>query len=116
GTRTFTTPGATIYSATKAAQLAMVLQLALELGRHGIRINAVCPGAIETEIDDNTHIRKQRQTEVPAKFPEGDIPLTGGVPGTIEEVADVIAFLASDASRHVTGTPIWVDGGQSLLR
>lgn len=116
GTRTFTSPGATAYSATKAAQLAMVQQLALELGRHGIRINAVCPGAIETEIDDNTHIRKKDQTEVPVTFHDGDIPLTGGEPGTIEEVADVIGFLASDASRHVTGTPIWVDGGQSLLR
>lgn len=116
GTRTFTTPGATAYSATKAAQLAMVQQLALELGRHGIRINAVCPGAIDTEINDNTNVRKKRQTEVPVQFPEGDIPLTGGESGTVEEVAEVIAFLASDASRHVTGTPIWVDGGQSLLR
>lgn len=116
GTRTFTTPGATAYSATKAAQLAMVQQLALELGRHGIRINAVCPGAIETEINDNTRVRKKRQTQVPVEFPEGDIPLTGGESGTVDEVADVIAFLASDASRHVTGTPIWVDGGQSLLR
>ena len=116
GTRTFTSPGATAYSATKAAQLAMVQQLALELGRHGIRINAVCPGAIETEIDDNTRIRKKDQTEVPVTFPDGDIPLTGGEPGTREEVADVIGFLTSDASRHVTGTPIWVDGGQSLLR
>ncbi|MCJ8240471.1 SDR family oxidoreductase [Peteryoungia algae] len=116
GTRTFTTPGATAYSATKAAQLAMVQQLALELGQYGIRINAVCPGAIDTEIDDNTRTRKQREAEVPVEFPEGDIPLTGGKAGTAAEVADVIAFLASDASRHVTGTPIWVDGGQSLLR
>lgn len=116
GTRTFTTPGATAYSATKAAQLAMVQQLAVELGRHGIRINAICPGAIETEIDDNTNVRKKRQTEVPVEFPEGDIPLTGGESGTIDDIADVVAFLASDASRHVTGTPIWVDGGQSLLR
>lgn len=116
GTRTFTTPGATAYSATKAAQLAMVQQLALELGRHGIRINAICPGAIETDIDDNTKVRKKRQAEVPVEFPEGDIPLTGGESGAAEDVADVVAFLASDASRHVTGTPIWVDGGQSLLR
>ena len=116
GTRTFTSPGATAYSATKAAQLAMVQQLAVELGRHGIRINAICPGAIETEIDDNTHIRKKDQTALPVTFPEGDIPLTDGEVGTTEEVADVISFLASNASRHVTGTPIWVDGGQSLLR
>ncbi len=116
GTRTFTSPGATAYSATKAAQLAMVQQLALELGRYGIRINAVCPGAIDTEIDDNTRIRKKRQTEVLVTFPEGDIPLTGGEAGAIADVAAVIGFLASQASRHVTGTPIWVDGGQSLLR
>lgn len=116
GTRTFTSPGATAYSATKAAQLAMVQQLALELGQYGIRINAICPGAIGTEIDDNTSMRKKAQTEIPVEFPEGDIPLTGGEAGTVEDVAEVIAFLASKASRHVTGTPIWVDGGQSLLR
>lgn len=116
GTRTFTTPGATAYSATKAAQLAIVQQLALELGRHKIRINAVCPGAIATSIDDNTAVRDRAETEVKVAFPDGDIPLTDGVPGTIEEVVDVIHFLLSSASRHVTGTPIWVDGGQSLLR
>ncbi|TPP05418.1 SDR family oxidoreductase [Rhizobium glycinendophyticum] len=116
GTRTFTTPGATAYSATKAAQLAMVQQLSLELGRHGIRINAVCPGAIDTSINDNTTMRGREETEVPVKFPEGDIPLTGGESGTIEEVAEVISFLLSSASRHVTGSPVWVDGGQSLLR
>lgn len=116
GTRTFTSPGATAYSATKAAQLAMVQQLALELGQYGIRINAICPGAIGTEIDDNTSMRKKAQTEIPVEFPEGDIPLTGGEAGTIEDIAEVVAFLASKASRHVTGTPIWVDGGQSLLR
>jgi NAD(P)-dependent dehydrogenase (short-subunit alcohol dehydrogenase family) len=116
GTRTFTTPGATAYSATKAAQLAMVQQLSLELGRHGIRINAVCPGAIDTSINDNTTMRGREETEVPVEFPEGDIPLTGGESGTIEEVAEVISFLLSSASRHVTGSPVWVDGGQSLLR
>jgi NAD(P)-dependent dehydrogenase (short-subunit alcohol dehydrogenase family) len=116
GTRTFTTPGATAYSATKAAQLAMVQQLSLELGRHGIRITAVCPGAIDTSINDNTSMRGRDETEVPVEFPEGDIPLTGGESGDIDEVAEVISFLLSPASRHVTGSPVWVDGGQSLLR
>jgi len=116
GTRTFTTPGATAYTATKAAQVAMVQQLALELGRHHIRVNAVCPGAIDTSIPDNTQARNQDETEIPVVWPDGDIPITAGRPGKSEDVAEVIAFLAGDASKHVTGSPIWVDGGQGLLR
>lgn len=116
GNRTFTSPGATAYSATKAAQVAMVRQLALELGKHHIRINAVCPGKIETEIEDNTQRRETDETEIPVKFPKGDIPLTDGKPGKASDVADVIAFLVSDQARHVTGTETYVDGGQGLLR
>jgi NAD(P)-dependent dehydrogenase (short-subunit alcohol dehydrogenase family) len=116
GTRTFTTPGATAYTATKAAQVAMVQQLSLELARHRIRINAVCPGEIETNIHANTNLRKEDETAIPVVWPEGQVPITGGRPGRSEDVADVIAFLASDKSRHITGSPIWVDGGQGLLR
>lgn len=116
GNRTFTTPGATAYAATKAAQVAMTQQLALELGRYGIRVNAVCPGAISTRIDDNTELRDRMEAAIPAEFPEGDIPLTGGVAGDVDDVASTILFLASDQSRHITGTPVYVDGGQSLLR
>lgn len=53
---------------------------------------------------------------MPVEFPAGDIPITGGRSGQSDEVASVILFLASDQSRHVTGTPIYVDGGQGLLR
>ena len=116
GNRTFTTAGATAYSATKAAQVAMAQQLALELGPHGIRVNAVCPGAIDTQINDNTEARNTKAAEIAADFPDGDIPITGGEPGKSADVAETIAFLASDAARHVTGVPIYVDGGQSLLR
>ncbi|MFF2321830.1 SDR family oxidoreductase [Agrobacterium sp. NPDC058088] len=116
GTRTFTSPGATAYSVTKAGQLAMAQQLALELGRHRIRVNAVCPGEIETAINENTDIHGREKTEVPVHFPAGDIPVTGGVAGMSEDVAELIGFLASDASRHITGTPVWIDGGQGLLR
>ncbi len=116
GNRSFNTPGATAYVATKAAQVAMVQQLALELGRYRIRVNAVCPGAIETSINDNTKVRGEGETAVPVEFPAGDIPITGGKAGKSDDVASVVLFLASDQSRHVTGTPVYVDGGQGLLR
>ena len=116
GNRTFSSAGASAYSVTKAGQVAMAQQLALELGEDRIRVNVVCPGAIDTEIDDNTSKRNTEDADVPVEFPEGDIPLTGGKPGSSADVADVIAFLVSDAARHVTGVPIYVDGGQSLLR
>ncbi len=116
GTRTFTSAGASAYAATKAAQVAMVKQLAVELAGDRIRINAVCPGAIETAIENNTVRRDTDSVEVPVEFPEGDIPLTGGKSGKASEVASVVTFLASDAARHVTGSVIFVDGAQSLLR
>lgn len=116
GTRTFTTPGATAYSVTKAGQLAMVQQLAPELGKKRIRINAVCPGAIESQISDNTEQRGAEEAGIKVEFPDGDIPLTGGAKGKAADVADVITFLVSDGARHVTGSPVWIDGAQSLLR
>jgi NAD(P)-dependent dehydrogenase (short-subunit alcohol dehydrogenase family) len=116
GTRTFTTPGATAYTATKAGQVAMVQQLALELARHHIRINAVCPGEIDTNIEANTQLRGDDETAIPVIWPEGQVPITGGRPGRSEDVAEIIVFLASEKSRHMTGSPIWVDGGQGLLR
>lgn len=116
GNRTFTSPGATAYSATKAGQVAMTKQLALELGRYHIRVNAVCPGQIETQINDNTSMRDRQETEIPVEWPEGEIPISDGEPGKSTDVANVIAFLASGSARHVTGTAIYVDGGQGLLR
>jgi NAD(P)-dependent dehydrogenase (short-subunit alcohol dehydrogenase family) len=115
GTRTFSNTGATAYSATKAAQVAMTKMLALELAKHKIRVNAVCPGAIDTEIQENTEKRDLEKEQEPVEFPEGKIPLTDGKPGTADEVAELVLFLASDRSRHITGTPVWIDGGQSLL-
>ena len=81
GTRTFTSAGATAYACSKAAQLALGQMAAVELGKHGIRVNVVCPGAIETEIGDNTLARDTEAAEVPAEYPAGEIPLTGKPPG-----------------------------------
>ena len=115
GTRTFTSAGASAYSTTKAGQLALAQMLALELAKHKIRVNAICPGAIESQIDDNTRKENVDRAAEPADYPEGQIPLTDGVPGKADDVANLVAFLASDASRHISGTPVWIDGAQSLL-
>jgi NAD(P)-dependent dehydrogenase (short-subunit alcohol dehydrogenase family) len=74
----------------------------------------VCPGAIESEIADNTKRRNADEAEVPAVFREGTVPLTRGLPGA-PDVAELVVFIASYRSKHITGTPIWIDGGQSLL-
>jgi NAD(P)-dependent dehydrogenase (short-subunit alcohol dehydrogenase family) len=115
GTRVFSNTGATAYSASKAGQVAIVKLLAVELAKHRIRVNVVCPGAIDTEIDENTEKRHLEEAKEPVEFPEGKIPLTDGKPGTSEDVAELMLFLASDASRHVSGTEVWIDGAESLL-
>lgn len=116
GTRTFTTAGASAYSAAKGAQFILAQQLSLELARYRIRVNAICPGATVTSIGGSTFQRNREAAAVPVVWPEGDIPLSGGKPAPAEEVAEAVVFLASDRSKHITGTPIFVDGGQSLLR
>lgn len=115
GTRIFSNTGATAYSCTKAAQVAFTQMAALELAKHRIRVNVICPGAIETAIDESTTKRDLASEKEPVEFPEGKIPLTDGKPGKSEQVAELALFLASERSSHITGTPIWIDGAESLL-
>jgi NAD(P)-dependent dehydrogenase (short-subunit alcohol dehydrogenase family) len=114
GTRVFSNTGATAYASTKAAQVAMCKMLALELAEHRVRVNVICPGAIETSIEDNTEQRGTEELGVPVEFPRGWHPLRGE-PGSSEDVAQLVHFLATDAARHITGTEIWIDGGESLI-
>ena len=116
GTRIFSNTGATAYSCSKAAQVAFARMVALELAKHRIRVNVICPGAIESNIGDNTQTRDLEKIKEPVEFPEGKIPLTDGKPGTSEQVAQLVLFLASDASSHISGTPIWIDGAESLIK
>lgn len=115
GTRIFSNTGATAYSTTKAGQVAMTKMLALELAPSHIRVNVICPGAIETNIQQSTEQRNVDKVKIPVEFPKGSEPLTGK-PGTIDETAQLVLFLVSDASKHITGTEVWIDGGASLLR
>jgi NAD(P)-dependent dehydrogenase (short-subunit alcohol dehydrogenase family) len=119
GTRRFTGPGATAYACTKAAQVAMAQMLALELAKHKIRVNVICPGDIVSQIEEDMEIRSEDEAREPVEYPAGEIPLT---PGSEDEapdarvVANLVRFLVSDRASHITGTPIWIDGGESLLQ
>jgi NAD(P)-dependent dehydrogenase (short-subunit alcohol dehydrogenase family) len=116
GTRMFSNTGATAYACTKAAQVAFTKMVALELAKYKVRVNVICPGAITTDIQENTEQRNTEKEKEPVEYPEGKVPLTDGSPGTSEQVAELVLFLASDASNHITGTEMWIDGGQSLLQ
>lgn len=116
GTRIFSNAGASAYATTKAGQLAFGRMMALELAKHRIRVNTVCPGAIETDIDENTQRRSLEAAREPVSFPEGRIPLTDGKPGTAGQVAELIWFLSSDIATHVSGAEVFIDGAESLLQ
>jgi len=115
GTRFFRSAGATAYSASKAAQVAIAKMLAVELGQHHIRVNVICPGSVETKIDDSTNKKNTEAAEVKVEIPDGHIPLTGGRPATADQCAELILFLASDSASHISGTEVWFDGAESLL-
>ncbi len=115
GTRMFSNTGMGAYAATKAGQVAFGKTIALQLARDKIRVNIICPGAIYSEIGRNTFLRNIDRIDKKIDYLEGSIPLTGGKPGTPEQVAQLVLFLASDASDHITGTEIWIDGGESLI-
>jgi len=99
-------PSVLAYSATKGALETLVKNWAAILGPRGIRVNAVAPGVIDTDMSNFT------KTEVGRSVALGMQALKRI--GKPEDVADVVAFLASDAARWITGASIPVDGGSKL--
>ena len=90
------------YSASKAGLIGMTKALAKEIGKRKVRVNAVAPGFIETEMTEAVpeELRKEWLKIIPMNRA-----------GTVEEVANVCLFLASDLSTYVTGQVIGIDGG-----
>ena len=97
--------GQTNYAASKFGVIGMAKTWARELGKHGIRVNAVCPGFIETTI-------LKSMPEKVVRALEERVPL--GRLGRPEEIANTFAFLASDEASYINGAVIEVSGGMTL--
>lgn len=116
GNRIYNNIGMSAYSTSKIGQMGFGKMAALELAKYHIRVNIVCPGAVETNIGENTWQEKDKlkKVEIPIQYPEGNQPLEHK-PGKPEQVADLILFLSSNHSSHITGSEIFIDGAESLL-
>lgn len=115
GNTLFSLPGYSAYSTSKAGAVAFTKMAALELARWEIRVNAVLPGPIQTNIAERTYRRNLDRVDYKFQPPEKWPPLRGA-PAAASEVADVVLFLASDASKFMTGAQLLIDGGTSLWR
>ncbi len=99
-------PGLSAYAATKGALSTLVTHFAAELGKRGIRVNAVAPGVIDTDMSNFTRTEQGRATIFAMQVMQRI--------GQPDDVAAAVAFLASDESRWITGDTLQVDGGSKL--
>lgn len=96
------------YTASKAGVVGLTRQMAVELAPHGIRVNCVCPGVIDTPM-----LRLMDDRQAGERYLREGVPL--GRLGTADEVAEAIVFLASPAAAYITGIALPIDGGATLL-
>jgi NAD(P)-dependent dehydrogenase (short-subunit alcohol dehydrogenase family) len=105
-------PGMPAYVASKHAVIGLTKCAAGEVGPHGVRVNAVCPGPIDTRMIKDLQLQMNPADPEAARASyEASLPV--GRFGTAEEVANVVLFLCSDLATNVTGAQYTVDGGRS---
>ena len=96
-----------LYATSKAGLEMMTKTIALELAKDNIRANIVAPGAIETDMNSELRDNKVELVKVLRQIPMGRV-------ANVDEVANVVDFLASDKASYVTGATFFVDGGMTL--
>ena len=90
--------GQSVYAATKSALIGYSRSLAKEMGRYNVRVNVVAPGFIQTEMTQSIKDRDVLLHRI----------------GTVEDVANTVSFLLSDAASYISGTVLHVDGGMEI--
>lgn len=103
--------GMLAYITTKAATVMMTKQMALDYAQYNIRVNAFCPGWVDTPFNE-PYMRQMGGREALEKYVREQIPM--GRWATIEEIAESILYLASDRSSFMTGHALVVDGGECI--
>jgi NAD(P)-dependent dehydrogenase (short-subunit alcohol dehydrogenase family) len=107
----FYDPGMIAYATSKHAAVAMVKQIAIDYGKHNVRVNALCPGWVDTPFND-PFTRQMGGREKLLAYVAEKIPL--GRFASVEEIAEAILFLASDRSAFMTGHALVIDGGECI--
>jgi meso-butanediol dehydrogenase/(S,S)-butanediol dehydrogenase/diacetyl reductase len=110
-------PGWTSYCVSKAGLIMLAKCIANDYGRQGVRANAVCPGWVRTPMgdEDMDQVARVRGTDREGAYAQAHRQHPLGRPAEPEEIADVIAFLASPAAAYVTGATVMVDGGTTVI-
>src|SRR4029077_2632503 len=101
------------YTASKFGVIGLTQAMAQELGGHGITVNAICPGSVDTSRRESTSRRERALTERDPNAPVLTLPPTGRV-ARPDDIARLAGFFASEASDHVTGQAWNVDGGTAM--
>jgi NAD(P)-dependent dehydrogenase (short-subunit alcohol dehydrogenase family) len=99
------------YTTTKHAVVAMARQISVDYGRHGVRVNALCPGWVDTPFNE-PFIRQMGGRAAIEAYVRDKIPLRRWA--SADEIAEAILFLASDRSAFMTGHALVIDGGESI--
>jgi NAD(P)-dependent dehydrogenase (short-subunit alcohol dehydrogenase family) len=114
GTRVFPNAKLSAYSCTKAAQITLAQMQAVELAKHNIRVNAICPGKIHTAIQAKTERRNIEEAAQDVEYPDGKIPRTTAKVDRPRQSLSC-SYSWCPRGRFISGPPIWLDGARSVL-